>query len=72
MFAYAFSRSLSSTAVRRIDASLSFQPADRFREGHAPGDLDQLQQIALFPALVTDKACVPNDQVRRFSPLRLT
>jgi hypothetical protein len=57
---------------RRRDSRQVFQPADGGRKVQSGGDFDQLQDVPLFPALMTSEAFVPDCQVRRLSPLRLT
>jgi len=58
--------------TRRRDSRQVFQPADGGRKVQSGGDFDQLQDVPLFPALMTSEAFVPDCQVRRLSPLRLT
>jgi len=63
---------LAFHASRRADAYQVFKPFDSGRKVKFGGDLDQLQKVPLQPAFMTGETFVPDGQVRRLSPLRLT
>jgi len=59
---------------RRRDSRQVFQPADGGRKVQSGGDFDQLQDVPLQPAAMTDKALIPDrkGQIRRPSVRRDT
>ena len=58
----------SAPATRRRSAGFTFKPCDRVREVRAPGDLDQLQKIALQSTLEAVEALRMDGQIRRLAP----